>query len=167
MPMVHLGRQPWWKGARGEWYVVVQVALIVLVLVGPRTLFGVPGRPFPFPRACSVAGVVLMALGIGLLLASLVRLRHGLTPLPYPREGSMLIQTGPYGLVRHPMYAGGFVFALGWALVVHGWFTLVYAAILLVFIDVKTRLEERWLMEKFPEYGAYKRRVPKLVPFVY
>ena len=48
-----------------------------------------------------------------------------------------------------------------------GWLTFVYVAALFVLLDVKSRREERWLVEKFPEYPAYQRRVRKLIPFVY
>lgn len=159
--------KPWWRGARGEWLVVVQVALIGIVLLGPRTLFGQPAWPFPFPQACLIVGVILMPLGAVLLVAGLVYLGSGLTPLPYPNEEAKLIQTGPYALVRHPMYCGGLIFCIGWALYVQGWLTFGYVAILFVFMDMKSRREERWLVAKFPTYAAYQQRVRKLIPFIY
>ncbi len=160
-------RQPWWKGARGEWLVVVQVALIALVFFGPRAW--PPGAvwPFPFPQAAGVIGIVLMIVGASLLLGGILRLGPGLTPLPYPREDGVLIQTGPYALVRHPMYAGGVILALGYGLLVHGWLTLAYAVLLFAFVDMKSRREEKWLAEKYREYEDYRRHVRKLVPFVY
>jgi protein-S-isoprenylcysteine O-methyltransferase Ste14 len=160
-------RGPWWKGARGEWLVVAQVVLIGLVFLGPRTVVGQPAWSFPFPHVCRLAGGVLMAVGGALLVAGLVRLGSGLTPLPYPKAGATLVQTGPFALVRHPMYSGGLVLALGWALYVQGWLTLGYVVALFVFLDGKSRREERWLAERFPEYAAYQRRVRKLIPFVY
>ena len=160
-------RAPWWKGAHGEWLVVGQLALIALVFFGPRALPGRPPSVFPLPEVWSVAGSALMVGGGALLVAGLLRLGSGLTPLPFPKDGADLIQTGPYALVRHPMYSGGIVLALGWALHVQGWLTLAYVAALFVFLDLKSRREERWLSEKFPAYGAYQRRVRKLVPFLY
>jgi protein-S-isoprenylcysteine O-methyltransferase Ste14 len=160
-------RKPWWSGSRGEWLVVVQVLLICLVFLGPRTVAGRPAWPFPFPHACRVVGGVLLACGSALLVAGLVRLGPGLTPLPYPKEGAALIQTGAFSAVRHPMYGGGIVLGLGWALAVQGWLTLGYVAVLFLFLDAKSRREERWLAEKFPEYPGYRRRVRKLIPFVY
>ena len=65
------------------------------------------------------------------------------------------------------MYSGGVLLSLGWALFVGSWLTVGYAAILFVFVDIKSRLEERWLAEKFPGYAEYRRRVRKLVPFLY
>jgi protein-S-isoprenylcysteine O-methyltransferase Ste14 len=161
------GRKPWWKGSRGEWYVVVQVVLIVLVFLGPRSVGGLPSWPFPLPHAGPIAGAVLMAGGGILFLAGLVRLGRALTPLPYPKDEAALVQTGPFALVRHPMYGGGLLLALGWALWARSWLTLGYVAVLFVFLDVKSRREERWLPAKFPAYAAYQRRVRKLLPFVY
>lgn len=160
-------RTPWWKGARGEWLVVGQIALIGMVFFGPRTIVGQPAWPFPYPRACAIAGEVLIVAGGVLLVAGFVRLGRGLTPLPYPKEGAGLIQTGPYALVRHPMYSGGLALAVGWALYVQSWLTLGYVFALFVFLDVKSRREEKWLAEKFPTYAAYQRRVRKLIPFLY
>jgi protein-S-isoprenylcysteine O-methyltransferase Ste14 len=108
-----------------------------------------------------------MILGGSLLLAGLLWLGKSLTPLPYPKDDSTLVETGPYSIVRHPIYSGGILLAFGWAIAVQGWLTLVYAAVLLVFLDIKSRREERWLVGKFPAYRDYQRRVRKLVPFVY
>jgi protein-S-isoprenylcysteine O-methyltransferase Ste14 len=160
-------KTPWWKGARGEWLVVIQVVLIGLVFLGPRTVAGWPAWPFPFPRVGSVLGGAFMVGGGFLLVAGLVRLGRGLTPLPYPKDGAELVQTGPFALVRHPMYGGGLMLALGWALFIQGWLTFGYVAVLFAFLDVKSRREEEWLAEKFPEYASYQRRVCKLIPFVY
>jgi protein-S-isoprenylcysteine O-methyltransferase Ste14 len=108
-----------------------------------------------------------MIVGSGLLVAGLVGLGRGLTPLPYPKDGADFIQTGPFALVRHPMYSGGLVLGLGWALFVQGWLTLGYVVALFVFLDVKSRREEKWLAERFPAYATYQQRVGKLIPFVY
>jgi len=160
-------RAPWWKGARGEWLVVAQVALIALVFFGPRAVSGGRGIAFPLPGVARIVGMVLMILGGALLFAGIFRLGKGLTPLPYPRDGSALVETGAFGLVRHPMYGGGLVLALGWALCVRSWLTLAYVVILFAFLDLKSRREERWLAEKFPGYESYRRRVRRLIPFLY
>lgn len=157
----------WWKGARGEWFVVAQVVLIGLVFLGPRTVGGQSAWTFPFPQACTVVGAVLMAVGSVLFFAGIVCLDRGLTPLPYPKEGTKLIEKGPYALVRHPIYSGGLVICLGWALYVQGWLTLGYVLVLFVFLDVKARREEKWLLERFPVYTNYQQRVRKLIPFIY
>ena len=160
------GRPAWWKGQRGEWLTVGQIVLMALVFLGPRTLSGDSAPLFQsgLPR---YAGAALVLGGTALLIAGIIRLGPGLTPLPFPKDGAPLVQTGPFALVRHPMYSGGLVLAAGIALLTGGWLTWIYTAALFPLLDVKSRREERWLVEKFPEYRAYQRRVRKLLPFVY
>lgn len=136
-------RVPWWRGAHGEWYVAAQLVLIAVVFLGPRTWSGLPVWPAPLARMSDIVGGVLMLAGGGLLLAGLLRLGTNLTPLPFPKPQAILVQTGPYRIVRHPMYGGGILLAYGWALVVQGWLTLGYATVLFVFADIKAAREER------------------------
>ena len=158
---------PWWRGSRGEWLVAVQLLLIAAVFLGPRTLAALPAWPPAAIRLARGAGLALMAGGLALFLGGLAWLGPSLTPLPRPKASGKLVQTGPYRLVRHPVYAGGIALACGWALWVGGWLTLLYALLLLVFLDYKASWEERWLREKYPEYPVYAARVRKLIPFVY
>jgi protein-S-isoprenylcysteine O-methyltransferase Ste14 len=159
---------PWWKNTRGEWYVVTQGFLFALVALGPHTAPGLPEWTAPWARVASVVGLALMLAGGTLAVAGLLGLgRDNLTALPYPRDESTLVVTGPYRLVRNPIYSGLIFGAFGYALWVNGWLTLAYALLLFVFFDVKSRKEERWLTEKFPDYPAYQQRVRKLIPWVY
>ena len=152
----------WWQGRRGEWYVALQAALLALVIVGPR------GAELALPASIArAAGWALTATGALVALAAVRRLGRNLTPLPHPKDDGTLVETGPYAWVRHPIYCGLILAAFGWALVVQGWLTLLWAAVLLTFLDIKSRREEAWLMARFPAYAAYRRRVRKLIPFVY
>lgn len=159
-------RLPWWKGARGEWYVVIQIALFILVAFGPRHL---PGLDWPQAVATVTTGVgvALMIAGGALLAAALAKLGRNLTPLPYPKDDGTLVQTGAYRVVRHPMYSSAVALAVGWACYAQGALTLVYALLLFVLFDVKSRREERWLTVKYAAYADYQRRVRRLIPFVY
>jgi len=152
---------PWWKGTRGEWYVVIQFALCGLVVFGPRT--------WAFARTAleSIVGAALLLSGGLLLVTGALRLGANFTAVPYPKDQAPLIETGPFQFVRHPMYSGAIFMALGWALWVHSWLTLGYAMVLFVFFDIKSRREEQWLKAKFSDYAAYQKRVRKLIPFVY
>ncbi len=162
------GLSPWWKGMRGEWLAVLQVLLMALVMFGPRAWPRIGLATLPLPTAWSALGYALMIVGGGLLFAGLASLgRRNITPLPYPRRDGELKETGAYSLVRHPMYGGGVIFALGWAIWVRGSLTLVYALALFVFVDFKSRREEQWLGAKFPGYAAYQARVRRLIPFLY
>ena len=172
--------QGWWRNRRGEWFVIGQVLLFALIGFGPARwpltwpTWTPPGfsswsmTPKPMVAiGLGVAGVVLILGGLGLIGAGLFYLGPNLTPLPYPKADGVLVERGAYGLVRHPIYSGLVLAAFGWACLRMGLLTGFYAALLLVFFDIKSRREERWLGEKFPAYAAYQRRVKKLIPGVY
>lgn len=161
-------KPPWWRGSRGEWYVVIQGVLFVLVAIGPRTAPGIPLWTAPFAQFAMVLGYSLLLAGGALSVSGLIGLgSNNLTALPYPRPESTLVVRGPYAIVRNPIYSGLIFGAFGWGFWMHSWLTLAYALLLFAFFDIKSRREERWLCEKFPEYDAYQRRVKKLIPWVY
>ena len=157
----------WWKGSRGEWYVVAQLVLFVLVAFGPRTTTPLPALSGFYAKAAMGFGIVLMAIGGGLIVTGIANLGRNLTPLPFPKEGGELVQTGAYSLVRHPVYSGAIALAVGWACTVRGPLTLAYAVLLFLLFDAKSRREERWLETKIPSYAEYRKRVRRLIPFVY
>jgi protein-S-isoprenylcysteine O-methyltransferase Ste14 len=157
----------WWRGRRGEWYVVVQFWLFALVALGPGTLWGWPRWPFPGGRASAVLGLVLLAAGGTLGAGGAAKLGSKICAVPYPPEQAVLQRTGAFCVVRHPMYCGAILAAVGWAMVSQRWLTLGYACLLLVLFDLKSRREEAWLTAKFAEYPEYQRRVRRLIPFVY
>ena len=157
----------WWKGKRGEWYVIAQFILFILVPLGPRSWPGWQPWSAPYLQIGSLLGVILLIAGGGFIFAGVLSLGVNLTAVPYPKEKSTLVETGPYRFVRHPMYCGGILMAFGWALYVQGWLTIAYALLLVVFFDFKSRLEEKWLRDKFSGYRQYQARVRKLIPYIY
>lgn len=77
-----------------------------------------------------------------------------------------VIKTGPYGIVRHPIYTGISTALIATALLRPGWLGLAGVVLIIASFVIKYRLEERFLMEVLgPEYAAYRRKVPALVPF--
>lgn len=158
---------PWWRGTRGEWYVLAQAGLFLLVALGPRTASWLPAWPDALRASSPVVGAAVMVAGGLWILAGAAGLGRSLTALPCPKDGGTLVDTGAFAFVRHPMYCGGIWMAVGCALCTRSLLTLAYAAVLTVFFDVKASREERWLSAAFPGYAAYQARVRKLIPFVY
>ena len=149
--------------ARGGAWVLAQFPLTALALFAARL-----GPTIPAPLSSRPLGRARPVRGGGLLfLAGALTLGSGLTPFPRPRDDAHLVQDGPYGLARHPIYGGGVIALVGWALLNGGWLGLLAAAGMAIFFNAKAGVEERWMVERFPEYAAYRRRVRKLIPFVY
>lgn len=83
------------------------------------------------------------------------------------KEGHELITSGPYALVRHPIYTGLLLGLLGSAVAGGEWRGLLAVALVFGALWNKLKLEERWMREHFGEsYAAYSRRVAALVPYI-
>jgi protein-S-isoprenylcysteine O-methyltransferase Ste14 len=152
------------KSSRGELYVLVQAILLIALFFGPKDVFGLPDK---LNQTLWWIGQILFYSGIVIAIWAAILLGPNLTPLPKPKPSGQLIQTGLYKLVRHPIYFGVILVSFGWAGIEQTIYTLVLAFILLIFFDLKSRQEERWLTQKFSEYAEYKITTKKLIPFVY
>lgn len=146
-------------GQRGELWVLVQAALLVLFVVLPGD-----ATSWPYASVFSVVGWICVACGLLLLAWSALNLGRSLTPFPRPREDGELITSGAYRLVRHPIYLGVLLICLGFALATSSSARLGLTLVLFVFFDKKASREERWLIERYPGYGQYQKQVKKLIP---
>jgi protein-S-isoprenylcysteine O-methyltransferase Ste14 len=80
-------------------------------------------------------------------------------------EGQQVISSGPYAIVRHPMYTGGIVFMLAAPLMLGSWWALIPAVVVCGGIIVRLLDEERFLATNLPGYVEYRERVRwRLVP---
>lgn len=154
------------KGKRGEWFLVVQAVLFCLLAAGPRSAGWLPVQLPPLP-GMSVSALLLMLGGTLLAACGVVQLGRNLTPLPMPKDDAQLATSGAYAVVRHPIYSGIILISWGWGLWLASVLSLLYALLLTLFFDWKSRFEEVQLGNKFSDYPAYQKRVRKLLPFVY
>lgn len=151
-------------GPRGEGWVIVQFGPFAVIAVA-----GFLGPAWDGPmRIGSTIAAVLLAAGGALLVGRAVRaLGPSVTPMPRPRDDARFVRTGAYRLVRHPIYGGVILLAVAWGLAMASPPALAASLLLTVFFDAKSRREEAWLVEKFPEYEAYRRRTRRLLPWLY
>lgn len=151
-------------GPRGEGWVVIQVVLLIAVVAAGLWLG--PDWSGPIRFGAILTGIMALAAGAILVVRGLVDLGGALTPLPRPRDDAELVETGVYGLARHPIYGGLILAAVGWSLMRASLAGIVVSALLLAFFTLKSSREEAWLMERFPGYAAYRTRTRRFIPWV-
>ncbi len=116
-----------------------------------------------------IAGMVLYVWGYFLMIWALNTLRRNFhLGGSSPRSGDEMIKTGPYGLVRHPMYTAGLCIFLGLAFLVQSSALFFLFWIYLILIILMIPVEEDRLKQAYGEkYTVYQQDVKKLVPFCY
>jgi len=154
-------------GPRGEGWVLGQAALLAFILLAGLHDLSESGSANPWGTVGVVAGVG--AIGIsGLVVAWSVRaLRASLSPFPRPVADAPLIQSGPYRLIRHPIYSGLVLGAIGWGLVTGSTLAMAGAGVLLLLLVGKSMREEAWLSAAHPAYDDYRQRTKRFIPWVY
>jgi protein-S-isoprenylcysteine O-methyltransferase Ste14 len=152
---------------RGTSWVLAQTALFVAIGLAPRRIAGLPGWPQALRWPGRIVGLLLGGAGLLLMSAGASKLGSSFTVFPRPRDNSALAKQGVYGIVRHPIYAGSLLAAFGWSLLRGSTPALALTAVLGLLLDQKARREEAWLAQRFPEYGEYRQRVRKLIPWLY
>lgn len=126
---------------------------MLMALVVVAAIFG---PHWPIGLVLAIVGVALTIAGGLEMLWGAGTLGRSLTPFPSPR-GTHL-ERGPYRFVRHPIYGGGIVLAVGIALASSP-LTLAPALALVPFFLVKAHYEERLLAQADPGYAEYLARV--------
>jgi protein-S-isoprenylcysteine O-methyltransferase Ste14 len=141
---------------------VIIVVVILLLRHGVFRDHGVNTDPW---RAG--LGLVFFALGLGFAVWARVHIgRNWGTPMSQKEEPE-LVTSGPYRLVRHPIYSGILVAGVGTAVAL-SWVWLIAVALAATYCVFSATVEERYLTEQFPDaYPAYKRATKMLAPFVF
>lgn len=139
----------------------------VAVLLELVTIRGL-GRFSPASPLIMTAGLAVEAAGLYLAIWARRHLGRNWSGEITIKEDHQLIRTGPYGLLRHPIYTGLLGMYAGTALVTGEWLALVGVAMAVFAYWRKIRLEEANLNVAFgPDYDAYRRKTWALVPGLY
>jgi protein-S-isoprenylcysteine O-methyltransferase Ste14 len=119
------------------------------------------------PLWAVLLGDVLVALG--LYIVFLVFRENTFTSATIEvAEKQKVIATGPYAVVRHPMYAGAFIMLLGVPLALGSWWAFIFVALLFAAIMWRLLEEEKFLSINLPGYTSYRQKVRyRLIPFVW
>jgi protein-S-isoprenylcysteine O-methyltransferase Ste14 len=157
---VKRGRISWSRELRVR--AVIAVIVIVLIRFGAFRGSGLNTDPWR-------AGIGLVLFGVGLGFAIWARVHIGRnwgSPMTQKDEPE-LVTSGPYRLVRHPIYSGILVAGVGTAVAL-SWLGLIAVGLAGIYFVYSATVEERYLTEQFPDaYPVYKRSTKMLLPFIF
>jgi len=153
------GHVPW---SRELWIrAVIFVVAVVLVRLG--AFRGHSHNADPWRTG---VGLGLFALGLGFAIWARIHIgRNWGSPMSQKNEPE-LVTSGPYRLVRHPIYSGILVAGVGTAVAL-GWLWLTAVVIAGSYFIYSATVEERYLTAQFPDdYPVYTRSTKMLLPFI-
>ena len=146
------------KPTKDIFFVSIQALLFVAYLWKPNLVI-LPDWPELW-----LSGILLSLLGSGILFKSLVDLNVNLSPFPSPKKSAQLVTSGIYKSIRHPIYSGIILFALGYGLISESGYRLLIALMLLILFHFKSKYEEKLLERQYPSYPEYKESTGAFVP---
>src|SRR6266568_4832478 len=130
-----LNRGAWWR----SWWLRIAIIAVLLAWLSHTAVLGRFSyhvgfiQSAPFNMALAVIGAALCILGIALAIWARIHLGRNWSPTPALKEAHELVTSGPYTLIRHPIYTGISMAILGSALVSTWWF-IIFIVICLMFI---------------------------------
>ena len=156
---VKRGRAPFARGFPAR--VVLIVAVVALARVGP--LRDHPAGTDPVRAA---TGLAMFALGLSFAIWARVHIgRNWGTPMTQ-KEDPELVTSGPYHLVRHPIYTGILVAGIGTAVAL-SWIWLIAVVLAGTYFVYSATVEERFLAQSFPDtYPPYRRSTKMFLPYL-
>ena len=121
----------------------------------------------PLPHGVSVGAAVIFLLAY-VLYAEVLRENTYLSRTVKVEEGQKLIDTGLYGIVRHPMYMVTIFLFLSMPVILGSWYALLVFAFYPAIIIVRLKDEEELLTRELAGYAAYKEKVKyRIIPFIW
>lgn len=138
------------------------VAAIVIMVLDHRF-----GWSPAVPAIIAISGDILAALGILIYFCVVKENRYAAAAVDVV-EGQTVVSTGPYALVRHPMYAGAIVVLIGMPLALASWWGLLFLPLFIALLAGRLLHEETFLSRNLPGYPEYMLKVRyRLVPYVW
>jgi protein-S-isoprenylcysteine O-methyltransferase Ste14 len=134
-----------------------------LIVPGLAHRFGWPTIPVPL----EIAGLVLFHVGLIVMYVAMLQNAFASKLLDINKD-QVLVDTGLYAHVRHPLYTGGVLMIVPTPIALGSWWGLIPAALAVLALIIRIRSEEEMLIKGMEGYEEYRARVRyKLIPKIY
>ncbi len=156
------------ESAKGQVVDTVAFLLVFFLLLSGYQPSPLTTRFLPPPGlVLQAAFAVVTALGLALAVWARLHLGGDWAPAVILKEDQALVRTGPYRLIRHPIYSG-MLLALGaTTLAIGQWRAALAFALAFLALLRRIRAEEKQLNALFPAYDRYRRESAALIPFIF
>ena len=141
----------------------VHYLLVVIQLVG-IFFFIFYGNIIPTNLAVFLIELIATIIGVW---ANISMKLHTISVLPTVKPGGKLCTSGPYRIIRHPMYTAVLLFLFALLLNEYSVLGLIVFAILIVDLIIKMSVEEKILIAHYDDYKDYMLKTKRIIPFVY
>lgn len=140
---------------------LTQKRLIAFTSVYFLAAFVLPGLDFRWgwsrmPVWVVLVGDLLVLIGYGIIIRVFVENRYASRTVEVA-SGQQVIRTGPYAVVRHPMYVGVLVMYLASPVALGSWWAILPAAVILPILVIRILNEEQVLVRELPGYQEYRQ----------
>lgn len=141
---------------KGKLIVSAQFILLFALALAPG--------PTQSSRITSIISLITLLFSLGLIFKSFRDLGEALTVLPESKTGALLVTTGVYSFIRHPVYSALFLLSGSALLWKQNVLTLIWAMLLTLLLIYKAKYEDGILRNKFEQAIEYQNKTPAFFP---
>jgi len=114
-----------------------------------------------------ICGIILSSITTIVNLKARIDIKKGYSMLIEKLDNQKLVTTGIYKYIRHPIYTAILLIMLSACIAFEAKWSLILLLIAISGLIIRIKREEKFLLQTFPEYNEYSKKVKRLIPYIY
>jgi protein-S-isoprenylcysteine O-methyltransferase Ste14 len=143
-------------------YVIIPAMLTLMACYVENVTFG-----YSITNAQLIFGIILSSIATVVNAKARIDIKNGYSMLIEKLDDHKLITTGIYKYIRHPIYTAVLLITLSACIALEGKWSLILFLMTIGGLNIRIKNEEKFLLNTFPEYTEYSKKVKRLIPFIY